>query len=122
MAGFNYGKAALTALRLIKRFGQSVIIRRTTTTGGNEWDPTSGTTQDVDYAAQAVVTDYKEGLIDGEAVKYGDKRIILAAKGLSITPETTDKLIVGDVNFTIVRVTTVSPAGTIVVYELQARL
>lgn len=121
MAAFNYGRSQTTALRLITKFGQDVTIQRKVTSPANPWDPSSGTTTSTDYAAKAVVSEFKQGLIDGEAIKYGDKNVIVAAKGLDVEPVTTDALIVSGITYTIVSINPVSPAGTVIVYEIQAR-
>ena len=118
---FNYTATRATADRLLTNFGQSVSLRRTTTSS-TEWDPTNVT---VDYATTAAILDYNARQIDGANILVTDRRALVAAGPLttlgitSIAPP--DSLVVGGVAVPIVRVIPLAPAGTVVMYDCQLR-
>lgn len=116
-----YSRAADVTLAKLKQYGQTLaIIRKFEATSDTPWAG-SGTT-DVEYSAHGIVTRYALSLVDGESIKATDRRVVVAAKGLSIEPTTLDSLRVGTISYTIVSVTPQSPAGTPIAYEIQARI
>lgn len=119
MSAFDYGRAQNTADRMLTRFGQTVRILRPVKSSGEDYDPTIGTPTRYD-AAGAVMT-YRNAEIDGTRVLAGDKKVLVSAKGLGITPATSDKLSIGGVSHAIVDVMPFAPAGTVVYFEIQAR-
>ena len=120
MSGFNYDKAAKTALNLITKFGATHKIRRATNTPpSNPWEPP--TTSNTDYSCQAVVTEYSAREIDGVNILATDRRAVVAAAGLVIVPATTDLLLLDSTVYTIARVKHIKPADVVIAYELQVR-
>lgn len=117
MAKFNYTRSVATANRLIDKFGQIGAIRRTETSG----DPWNPGTSDTDYPCTLVELDYDQKDVDGTVIKLTDKKVYVAAKGLTIQPTTTDNVIIGGVVSSIVQAKPLNPAGTVVYWELQAR-
>lgn len=117
MASFDYTRTRATAERLISRFGQTGALRRTT----SSTDPFNPTQTTTDYTCTCVVLDYSKRDIDGTLIKQTDQMVYLSTSGLTITPETTDRLVVGGAVLTVVNVNPLSPAGTVVFYELQVR-
>jgi hypothetical protein len=63
----------------------------------------------------------RPGDIDGTLIKASDKKVYIAAKGISVVLTATDKLMVGSKSHTIVRFTPLNPSGTNVYFEVQAR-
>jgi len=121
VSSFDYTKSAATATRLIGRFGAVGAIRRSATTGGNAWDPSSGTTTTTDYPATMVVTDYAQKDVNGTVILATDKKV-LVAPGVAVVPGVTDTLVTPDgATLNIVNVNPLKPAGTVVMYEIQAR-
>ncbi|MFA7308192.1 MAG: hypothetical protein WC026_16140 [Hyphomicrobium sp.] len=116
-AAFNYARPRATAERLINRYGQTATLRRAST-GGTPFDPII-TTQD--YACTLAVMNYSDAAIDGTRILSTDKLVYLSTAGLTVTPNETDLLIIGGEAHTIVSVKPLSPAGTVVMFELQAR-
>lgn len=117
MAKFNYARSVTTGNRLIDKFGQTGAIRRTEISG----DPWNPGTSDTDYPCTLVALDYDQKDVDGTLIKSTDKKVYVATKGLTIQPNTTDKVIIGgDVN-TIVEAKPLNPAGTVVYWEFQVR-
>jgi hypothetical protein len=116
---FNYARAQATALRLLDRFGQAGEIWRDVPGGGPVWDPGEPTIQKIPCTVAVLKFDNKD--IDGTLIKASDKKVYIAAKGLAIVPVTTDKLMIGEVSHSLVRVMPLNPAGTTVYCEVQAR-
>lgn len=120
-----YDRMASTALRLIERFGQTVTLRDIVP---GEYDPVTGAqTPDVEanQPAQAILQDYalqQSGMsyADGTVIKQGDKKILVAAQGIT-QPQLTTTVIADGATWTIVNIKEINPAGTPLVYELQGR-
>lgn len=109
---FNYGPITATAKRMIDKFGYDAVIRRkigATTT---------------DYPVAIVMTEYQPREKDGALVLATDRKAIMLASGLAITPdpEQGDKLVENGNVLRIVTVTPTAPAGVPIIYELQVRL
>ncbi|WP_312450068.1 hypothetical protein [Stutzerimonas nitrititolerans] len=120
-----YDRMAATALRLIEQFGQEITLRDTVP---GEYDPvTGGSTPDVEVSqpAHAILQDYalqQSGMsyAEGTVIKQGDKKILVAAQGL--TPPTLTTTVIADgATWTIVNIKEINPAGTPLVYEIQGR-
>lgn len=119
MTKFNYARAQSTALRLLDRFGAAGEIWRDVPGSGPIYDPGDPTIQKTPCTLAVLRFDNKD--IDGTLIKVTDKKVYIAAKGLAIIPVTTDKLMIGGLSHTIVRVMPLNPAGIAVYYELQCR-
>ena len=121
MSSFDYTRTAATATRLLERFGAAGAVRRSSTTGGNAWDPSSGTTTTTDYPATMVVTDYAQADINGTVIQSTDKKVLMAP-GVAVVPNTSDVLVTPDGGtLSVVGVKPLKPAATLVMYEIQAR-
>lgn len=117
MAKFDYARIRATAERLIARFGQTGALRRTV----SDTDPFNPTQTTTDYPCTFAVLDYALKDIDGTLIKQTDQMAYLSTAGLTIAPTTTDRLIVGGAALTVVNVQPLSPAGTVLLYQLQVR-
>lgn len=118
---FDYARAAITAERLIRKFGAPCAIRRTTVEGANLYDPSSGTEVITDHAAHIVLTDYSNREIDGQRILSTDRKA-LVEPAIGIEPTTSDLLVAADgATLTIVNVDLLRPATTTVLYTLQVR-
>lgn len=121
MTGFDYGRAAATAERLIRKFGTVGAIRRTTVEGANLYDPSSGTEVITDHPAHIVLTDYSNREIDGQRILSTDRKV-LVEPAIGVEPTTLDLLVTADgATLTIVNVDLLRPATTTVLYVLQVR-
>jgi hypothetical protein len=116
---FNYFRAQETALRLLDKFGAAGEIWRDVPGGGPVYDPGEPTIQKTPCRLAVLKFDNKD--IDGTLIKATDKKVYIAAKVLAIVPATTDKLMIGGLSHTIVRVMPLNPAGIDVYFEVQAR-
>lgn len=114
VTAFNYPRAQATALRLLDKFGAAGEIVREIPGGPGEPVQTP-------YACTMAVLRFDNKDIDGTPIKATDKKVYIAAKRLAIVPVTTDKLLIGGVSHTIVRVVPLNPSGLNVYFEVQAR-
>lgn len=119
MTAFDYGRSQATADRLIKRFGRAAVLRRVVSSGPAH-NPTQTTT---DYACTVVITEFSDREIDGSRVLATDKKVLMSPVGLEVEPILTDRLVEADgtVYSFVSPLRPVKPAGTVVVWELQAR-
>ena len=121
-----YDRMAATALRLIAQYGQTATL---TDGVAGEYDPitgvgTGGTT--LTQTGQLILLDYtaqEAGIINaaGSLVQQGDKKIMLAAKGLEWPPTMTTTVLADGLTWTIINIKSTNPAGTPLVYELHGR-
>lgn len=119
MTAFDYSRPLATANRLIERFGQAGSVRRPTSSG-TAYNPTAGSP--VDHPAKFAVIDFDTDEIDGSRVLATDKKVLMAPGALTITPTTSDLLVEADASvYKIIDVKPTRPAGTTVLYTLQAR-
>ena len=114
---FDYANTAATALRLLTRFGTAATVK---VYGGTAYDPATGTTTPTyaDVATTAAVFDYDQKYIDGTLILAGDKRAYLAPAHAA---KQGDKLAWQSVDYTVVAVKAIAPAGVVVLYEAQLR-
>jgi hypothetical protein len=117
MSAIDYAEIRAEAEIAIAEAGQVAQIRRTSRSGPS-YDPITAT---ADHDCLLVEVGYTIQQIDGTRIRAGDKRLFVSTAGLSIAPTESDALIIGGVAHEIVRVSPLSPAGTIVFWELQAR-
>lgn len=120
-----YDRMAATALRLIAQFGQPVTLRDT---APGEYDPITGIGTppvEVEQTGSCILQDYSlqesgAANLAGSDIRQNDKKILIAAKGL--TPPTLSTQIIADGhNWTAVSIKEINPAGTPLVYEIQGR-
>lgn len=120
-----YDRMSATALNLITRFGQPVMLRDT---APGEYDPiTGGTTPGTitEQVGSCILQDYSlqesgAANLAGSDIRQNDKKILIAAKGL--TPPTLSTQILADGHtWTAVNIKEINPAGTPLVYEIQGR-
>lgn len=120
-----YDRMAATALRLIAQFGQPVTLRDTVS---GEYDPiTGGTTPGAttEQVGSCILQDYSlqesgAANLAGSDIRQNDKKILIAAKGLT-APTLSTQLIAGGHTWTAVNIKEINPAGTPLVYEVQGR-
>lgn len=121
-----YDRMAATALRLITRFGQSATLDDVTP---GTYDPVTGeTTGDtpITQPCQLILLDYSlqesgAKYAEGSQVLAGDKKILVAAQGLTWAPALTTTVTADGDLWRIVNIKVSNPAGTPLVYELHGR-
>lgn len=122
MATF-YDEMAVMALDLITEFGQPVTIRDTVK---GVYDPATGKTGPdtfTDRLAQGILLDFTgQEFQTNTLIKVGDKKLKIAAKGLTAPPTLLSKVLVQGRTWSIIPpLKEINPAGTPLLYELQVR-
>lgn len=117
METFDYGNARVTAERLIAKFGQRGSLRRIVNSGP-DYDPVQA---NEDFACSLVDLDHSQAHVGDTLIQRGDRIVYLSTAGLSITPTLADKVLIGDVEHSIVDLQPLSPGGTVVFWQLQVR-
>jgi hypothetical protein len=114
-----YAGLASTAANVLRSFGTSLTLRRR---GTGKYDAATGrpTLTIADETVIGVVEDFKAFEVDNINVQRGDKRITIAAKDLA-PMAVGDAIIDGTVEYSIVSISTVAPAGVGLVYQVQVR-
>ena len=116
---FDYARSAQTSARLLARFGQMGALRRQTAGPGSTYDP--GEPTNTDYAVNMAVIKYSDREIDGTRILASDLKVLVAPE-VEIEPLPSDLLVLADGRtLAIVTVTPLSPAGTVVLWTIQAR-
>lgn len=121
-----YDELADVTLELLTEYGQ-VITRRAVTIGA--YDPATGaaatTTADTtrrgamfDIGGSDTQPSHGGQFLRGSLVQVGDRRLLVDAEA-AVNPQ--DRMIVGGVEYCIVSVGIVAPAGTAVLYDLHVR-
>ena len=128
----NFNNFRLLAERLIEENGRTITLVRKDQ--GNFVDPAKpwrGTTgaSEVTVDVLGVFTEFEKELVDGNVVKRGDKRVLIAAKsvedesqsGVNIKIEDYNEVLDGTVRFRIVTAELIEPGPLRVMYDLQVR-
>ena len=118
-----YDEMAVMALDLITEFGQQVTIRDTVK---GTYDPATGKTGPdtfTDRTAQGILLDFTgQEFQTNTLIKVGDKKLKIAAKGLTAPPTLLSKVLVQGRTWSIIPpMKEINPAGTPLLYELQVR-
>lgn len=121
MAEF-YDNFASLAQRLIRSRGQEVTFTRSV---AGTVDPITGIGtpgNDITFTGFGLVFDYSSTLIDGVQIKAQDKRLLLEPNlsGGNV-PMIDDVVTTANGDYTALRVEPLSPAGTVVKYDVQLR-
>jgi len=111
-----YTDLQATASSLLASYGQAVTFTRSSKA---TFVPGTGVTKtDTTYTASLIVDNYSAVEIDGSAVQAGDMKVISYS---STAPAIDDTATVNGTKYRIMQVNPISPAGTVVAYELQFR-
>ncbi|MCH5508821.1 hypothetical protein [Pseudomonas syringae] len=118
-----YDEMAAMALDLITEYGQAVTIRDAIKGGYN---PATGTTSPdtvTERTAQGILLDFTgQEFQTNTLIKVGDKKLKIAAQGLSEPPTLFSKVVVQGRTWSIIPpLKEINPAGTPLLYELQVR-
>lgn len=118
-----YDEMAVMALEMITEFGQAVTIRDTVKGIYNPATSKTGPDTITDRTAQGILLDFSgQEFQTNTLIKVGDKKLKIAASGLSTPPALLSKVIVQGRAWTIIPpLKEINPAGTPLIYELQLR-
>jgi len=102
--------------------GFLATLTQTSTTGGDPWNPGSGTTTTttVNTSVAIVLSEYRKDEIDSTLILSKDRKVMMTATA-GVEPKPSDVLTISGVAHNVVNVSPLSPAGVVVMYELQAR-
>ncbi len=115
-----YQDMANVAHNLLSEYGQTVTITRE---GSTEYNPYEGVTNSggTVYNGVAIFEPYEDNR-DDSLIEAGDIKITLASKNLSEAPQISDTIQgVDGIVWRVVNIKELNPAGTSLIYEIQAR-
>lgn len=118
---FDYQRMAQTAKRLLTKFGATAVLSRDG--GDGTYNPATGQVEGggtQTWDCTAAVLAYRAQDIDGTLIQAGDSRVLIAPD-IATVPETGDVLNAAGRRLTVIRVSVTAPAGTVVLFEVQAR-
>lgn len=119
---FDYVKSASTALRLLTKFGQKATLRRQTQ---SKYDAATSkaTSSGVEEECTAALLAYSPYVVatSNGTIRQEDQRVLLATEGVKSDPKPMDEIDIGNKTYTIHNVNAVSPAGVVVLYDMQVR-
>lgn len=119
MATFDYAGLRGDVDDIMTEFGMAATLRQRATSGADAWNPTLTTT---DTACVVVFDEYADKERDGTLITEKDRKVLIKAGSLGVTPATGDQLVVSSVVYSLANVVQVSPGGTVVLYQAMARL
>jgi hypothetical protein len=122
-----YTRLQNTAQKLLKGKGQSITLTKVT---AGTYNPATGAmtgTTTSTQTAYGAIFDYGAKQIDGTLIKAGDKQLLLSAfktDGTALTaPVLGDTVTISSIVYTLVEpLKTISPAGTVVLYDVNLRV
>ncbi len=123
MAGIDYAKFETLADNLLGGAGRSITIktRGATVDPAKPWDGASSTGGS-SQVLTGLFLEYNRREIDGTKIQAHDKRMLVAAKQVTLDINNASRVTDGSVDYQVVGpVRTVQPGGTPLLYELQLR-
>jgi len=116
-----YEQRAASALRLIKKYGMTMTVRRVTKGEYNSEAGERAADVVLSLDGKGIIEEYETKEIDGTLIQAGDRKIILAASGLAIRPKKGDLLVIDGAISQIVKNKPTSPGGVDIIHNLQIR-
>lgn len=132
MAGFDYAKSQRTVEGLITKFGQVAAIRRSIPGTGPARNPGPPTFEY--HRVKIAVLGYDKREVDGTNILATDKRLYVSPIGFTLEVNPTSDVVItggiwsgavyvgGQALRIIPPVNQLNPAGTVVYWDLQARI
>jgi hypothetical protein len=117
---FDYLESRDDADELIQEFGSLRAVRRVVASGS----PVEPTYTATDYPTYAVKVEFSWRQLQGGNINATDQRWLVAAGPLAAIGEVlpTDKIVIDGAALEIVKVSTLKPAGTVVLFDCQVRV
>tara|TARA_R110002167_G_scaffold42512_13_gene129160 strand:+ start:3647 stop:4003 length:357 start_codon:yes stop_codon:yes gene_type:complete len=114
----DWNAVAAEVAQALAEVGTTATLKQVANSG-TDYNPTLTPTN---HACTVVTLDWKNEEIDGTLVKSTDRKILISTDGLSVVPAIGDTLTIGsDVLRLVEPFKPLSPAGTVVMYETNAR-
>lgn len=117
MASPLEGSIRRTIGKAMRSIFHTVTVIRSTPGGGPPWDP--GEPVLVEYPGKGFIDDYSDFALTNSNIQSGDRKVVVLADSLEITPETSDLVRVRGQTFSVLNVATDPAEAT---WTLQARL
>lgn len=91
---------------------------------GGSYDETTGaiTVTSTNYSVRVMLLTYRDGLVDGELIRRGDRKAIMKAKGFNTVPKTDDQLLLAGVTYNVIASKPIELTGVYVLFTLQIRI
>ncbi len=118
MASPLEGSIATTIHGAFKSIFYDATVDRTVVVGGDVYDPTSGTPTTTSYTCKGMVDEYTRFERQNSQIEANDRKILVLANSLSITPELDDTITIRSATYTILSVD-IDPANA--VWVIQGR-
>lgn len=111
---------AQDALDLLSDMGETLTLKKVST---GSYDPSTGSATETttDYSVTGTFINYKQGHIDGSLIQRGDRKALIAAKGLTVDPAIDDKITGVDDSVRVVAVQKIREGGSTVAFFCQVR-
>ncbi len=113
-----YTGLANTTISLLTKFGQNVTVTRAVVGTVDPVDGTGTPGTSTTFTAYAAIFNYRKNLVDGVQVLSTDKKCLMQSGN---EPMINDVVTTADGDFHIVSVDPLTPAGTVVKYDVQLR-
>jgi len=107
------------ALRLLTSKGQSLTFTRPVTSSFNPATGVDTPATPITYSGYGAALNYNKSEIDGDLIQIGDIRLLLEATSTAV--EMGDPVPIDSITYRVMNIRPLSPAGTVVAYELQLR-
>jgi len=117
----NNAQKAASALLLLQANGTTYTMKRVAPTpvSGTPWKVQSNTT--TTQTVNGILDDFRASQRDGTVIQEADRQYIIAASGLTFTPEVGDQLIDSSKDLEVVGVRTIRAGDTDVIHYLHVR-
>ncbi len=124
-----YDSLARTALEKIREYGDDVTIRHYPGVPSRDYDPATGSA-DIgpveEYAVRGLVMDKLHSssplqAVDGRLIDF-ERAVLVAADDLPVRPVTGDAVVIKNLSWDVVGVTTIEPGGRAIYHEVYLRL
>lgn len=103
MASPLQGSIAETINAAFSSIFYDCTVDRTTITGGDAYDPSSGVSSTVSYPCKGMVDTFTKFERQNTLIKARDVKIIILTNSLSITPEVSDKVTIRGTTYSIAK-------------------
>lgn len=120
MSEFYTGLQA-DAADTIAEFGTTGTLTRKTTSVPDATKPHVVEPVEAEHDIVLVAGQFELRDIDGTVILSGDRRLYVAAEGLSVVPEPGDEIAYNSETLTVVNASPINPAGTALLFDVQVR-
>lgn len=117
----DYASLRATAQRLIQKNGRTITYTQKGSTIPDPAKPWEAKTGDSISTLKASFIEFTLEQVRGNLVQAGDKRILVAADDLGLTPGNEDKVTDGTIIWNIVSVGIIDPSDAAVLYDFHLR-